>query len=68
MPVTSVVKFCLLCRCNAQSEYGEHGQVAYTFDAGPNAVLIAHDRKAASELLKRLLFYFPPGAGTDLNR
>ncbi|KAJ8428186.1 hypothetical protein Cgig2_033124 [Carnegiea gigantea] len=42
-------------------------QVAYTFDAGPNAVLIAHDRKAASELLKRLLFYFPPGAGTDLN-
>ncbi|KAH9625278.1 hypothetical protein KSS87_023530 [Heliosperma pusillum] len=42
-------------------------QVAYTFDAGPNAVLIARNRKAASELLKRLLFYFPPGADADLN-
>ncbi|XP_074264892.1 diphosphomevalonate decarboxylase MVD2, peroxisomal-like [Silene latifolia] len=42
-------------------------QVAYTFDAGPNAVLIARNRKAASELLKKLLFYFPPGADADLN-
>ncbi|XP_072952541.1 diphosphomevalonate decarboxylase 2-like [Typha angustifolia] len=35
-------------------------QVAYTFDAGPNAVLIAQNRKAATLLLQRLLFYFPP--------
>ncbi|GMY23429.1 diphosphomevalonate decarboxylase MVD2, peroxisomal-like [Fagus crenata] len=42
-------------------------QVAYTFDAGPNAVMIARDRKAASLLLQRLLFYFPPNADTDLN-
>lgn len=42
-------------------------QVAYTFDAGPNAVLIARDRKVASLLLKKLLFHFPPGADTDLN-
>jgi diphosphomevalonate decarboxylase len=34
--------------------------VAYTFDAGPNAVLIAHNRKAATLLLQRLLFYFSP--------
>lgn len=42
-------------------------QVAYTFDAGPNAVMIARDRKAASLLLRRLLFHFPPNADTDLN-
>ncbi|XP_073119119.1 diphosphomevalonate decarboxylase 1 isoform X1 [Henckelia pumila] len=42
-------------------------QVAYTFDAGPNAVLISHDRKTAALLLQRLLFYFPPQAETDLN-
>lgn len=35
-------------------------QVAYTFDAGPNAVLIARNRQVASLLLQRLLFYFPP--------
>ncbi|KAF5446299.1 hypothetical protein F2P56_031936 [Juglans regia] len=42
-------------------------QVAYTFDAGPNAVMIARDRKAATLLLQRLLFYFPPNSDTDLN-
>ncbi|KAI5648439.1 hypothetical protein M9H77_34444 [Catharanthus roseus] len=42
-------------------------QVAYTFDAGPNAVLIARNRKAATLLLQRLLFYFPPESGADLN-
>ncbi|KAL8159309.1 hypothetical protein V2J09_000846 [Rumex salicifolius] len=35
-------------------------QVAYTFDAGPNAVLIARNRKVATNLLQRLLFHFPP--------
>ncbi|KAK2973934.1 hypothetical protein RJ640_001402 [Escallonia rubra] len=42
-------------------------QVAYTFDAGPNAVLIARNRKTAAELLQRLLFHFPPNSDTDLN-
>lgn len=42
-------------------------QVAYTFDAGPNAVLIARDRKVAANLLQRLLYYFPPHSDTDLN-
>ncbi|KAK6144666.1 hypothetical protein DH2020_021486 [Rehmannia glutinosa] len=42
-------------------------QVAYTFDAGPNAVLISHNRKAAALLLQRLLFYFPPNPDADLN-
>lgn len=35
-------------------------QVAYTFDAGPNAVLIARNRKTATLLLQRLLYCFPP--------
>nr|ALD84324.1 diphosphomevalonate decarboxylase [Morus alba]AOV62772.1 diphosphomevalonate decarboxylase [Morus alba] len=42
-------------------------QVAYTFDAGPNAVLIARNRKVAALLLQRLLFYFPPNSDSDLN-
>ncbi|XVF41315.1 hypothetical protein PTKIN_Ptkin01aG0270700 [Pterospermum kingtungense] len=41
--------------------------VAYTFDAGPNAVLIARNRKAAAQLLQRLLFYFPPKSDIDLD-
>lgn len=43
-------------------------QVAYTFDAGPNAVMIARNRKTAALLLQRLLFHFPPHSDTDLNR
>ncbi|VFQ63897.1 unnamed protein product [Cuscuta campestris] len=42
-------------------------QVAYTFDAGPNAVMIARNRKTATLLLQRLLFYFPPKPDTDLS-
>ncbi|CAK9149219.1 unnamed protein product [Ilex paraguariensis] len=42
-------------------------QVAYTFDAGPNAVLIARNRKVAAQLLQRLLFYFPPQSDCDFN-
>ncbi|XP_077230366.1 diphosphomevalonate decarboxylase 2-like [Tasmannia lanceolata] len=42
-------------------------QVAYTFDAGPNAVLIARNRKAATLLLQRLLFYFPPLPENELS-
>ncbi|CAN4114406.1 unnamed protein product [Withania somnifera] len=42
-------------------------QVAYTFDAGPNAVLIARNRKAATLMLQRLLFHFPPNSDTDLD-
>lgn len=42
-------------------------QVAYTFDAGPNAVMIARNRKAATLLLQRLLFHFPRKPDTDLS-
>ncbi|CAL1408947.1 unnamed protein product [Linum trigynum] len=42
-------------------------QVAYTFDAGPNAVLIARNRKAAAQLMQKLLFYFPPNSDADLD-
>nr|ALC76525.1 diphosphomevalonate decarboxylase [Euphorbia helioscopia] len=45
----------------------ETPQVAYTFDAGPNAVLIAHNRKAAAQLMQKLLYYFPPNSDTDIN-
>ncbi|KAG4907438.1 hypothetical protein JHK86_055922 [Glycine max] len=40
----------------------EAPQVAYTFDAGPNAVLIARNRNAATSLIQRLLYYFPPNS------
>lgn len=42
--------------------------MAYTFDAGPNAVMIARNREVAAHLLQRMLFFFPPSADTDLNR
>ncbi|KAM7463804.1 hypothetical protein LguiA_031925 [Lonicera macranthoides] len=42
-------------------------QVAYTFDAGPNAVMIARNRKTAALLLQRLLFHFPPHSDTNLD-
>lgn len=54
-----------LINCNKQQDTS---QVAYTFDAGPNAVLISHNRKAATLLLQRLLYYFPPQSETDLDR
>ncbi|MCD7447222.1 Diphosphomevalonate decarboxylase mvd2, peroxisomal [Datura stramonium] len=41
-------------------------QAAYTCDAGPNVVLMARDREAATLLLRRLLFHFPPNS-TDID-
>ncbi|CAA7052100.1 unnamed protein product [Microthlaspi erraticum] len=41
-------------------------EIAYTFDAGPNAVLIAKSRKVAVELLQGLLYCFPPKPDTDM--
>lgn len=43
-------------------------QIAYTFDAGPNAVLIAKSRKVAVELMQGLLYCFPPKPDTDMKR
>ncbi|KAI4384356.1 hypothetical protein MLD38_002524 [Melastoma candidum] len=42
-------------------------QVAYTFDAGPNAVMVARDRKTAALLLQRMLYYFPPQSESHLD-
>ncbi|XP_074575295.1 diphosphomevalonate decarboxylase MVD2, peroxisomal-like [Curcuma longa] len=42
-------------------------QVAYTFDAGPNAVLISQNRNTAALLLRQLLFCFPPPPDTELS-
>ncbi|CAE6037578.1 unnamed protein product [Arabidopsis arenosa] len=41
-------------------------EIAYTFDAGPNAVLIAKNRKVAVELMQGLLYCFPPKPDTDM--
>lgn len=40
---------------------------AYTFDAGPNAVLFVK-KNEADQLLQRLLFHFPPPADLPLSR
>ncbi|KAJ0832153.1 putative diphosphomevalonate decarboxylase [Helianthus annuus] len=40
-------------------------QVAYTFDAGPNAIMIARNRKTTALLLQRLLYNFPPQSDTN---
>eukprot|EP00252_Welwitschia_mirabilis_P026249 TRINITY_DN8527_c0_g1_i1.p1 TRINITY_DN8527_c0_g1~~TRINITY_DN8527_c0_g1_i1.p1 ORF type:complete len:423 (-),score=88.67 TRINITY_DN8527_c0_g1_i1:112-1380(-) len=47
------------------NRYEGKPQVAYTFDAGPNAVMFAPNRKVAGLLLQRLLYYFPPATGSN---
>lgn len=54
--------------CGLTLRWTNHLQVAYTFDAGPNAVMIARNRKTAALLLQRLLYNFPPQSDTDLDR
>lgn len=45
-----------------------HVHVTYTFDVGPNAVVIARNWKIGALLLQRLLYNFPPQSNTDLDR
>ncbi|KAK6136011.1 hypothetical protein DH2020_030221 [Rehmannia glutinosa] len=48
---------------NRHEETPQNKHGGLYLDAGPNAVLISHNRKAAALLLQRLLFYFPLNAG-----
>lgn len=43
-------------------------QVAYTFDAGPNAVMFARNKEVGAQLLQRLLYQFPPASDADFSR
>ena len=44
---------------NKPGEKGSKPRYAYTFDAGPNAVIFC-DKKDTKELLETLLYHFPP--------